>query len=403
MAGTNKFLVFDQNKNNIQDDSTYLADTQRLNGFASGVARSILVNKALYQASLLNSAWGSLLSDNNLDALEDISGLKTNLDALMTLIANNTTMSILNSGAVDFSSYMVFCNSSANSDVLDAAFGKNNESYLKKIGQQLAMYAWFKGDSKTTYPFTNLLTCDTFASILSSSTVLQEMLMNYNIPVIIKSSLYAYALYIADAVKLLVKTIIINLAGVTNTYATLELLLTSSTEVSKIASSTAVTIVGNYYPAITAVATTASIVTAYGTKIGKILTYAGNAAFWANSNAIAGWLALYQSGSSNYVSATNGFCINTVGYSNTYWFYINIDLTGLKTLCFTHQSADLLEGKVTVGGTSVFDQTYINGTFAASIDVSSYTGVKTIGFGNSGGAGSSSNHAWTISNLYFKY
>ena len=57
-------------------------------------------------------------------------------------------------------SYMTFCSegygSTANPGALDAALGKNNEDMILQIGRQLAMYAWFKGVNKTSYPFTNL-------------------------------------------------------------------------------------------------------------------------------------------------------------------------------------------------------------------------------------------------------
>lgn len=55
----------------------------------------------------------------------------------------------------DFSSYQAFC-SNVNATSIDCAFGKNNEELIFGLGRQLAMYSWFKGESKVTYPFTKL-------------------------------------------------------------------------------------------------------------------------------------------------------------------------------------------------------------------------------------------------------
>ena len=51
MAGINEFMIFDENNQNSMTNETYSTDEQRLNGVASGIARSSLYNKALRQAT----------------------------------------------------------------------------------------------------------------------------------------------------------------------------------------------------------------------------------------------------------------------------------------------------------------------------------------------------------------
>lgn len=85
-------------------------------------------------------------------------------------------------------SYMAFC-ANVNTESLDAAFGKNNEDRISGIGKQLAMYAWFKGDSKETYPFTNLIQCDTMQQCASNA--FEEIFTNDNVLSLIGSSPYA--------------------------------------------------------------------------------------------------------------------------------------------------------------------------------------------------------------------
>lgn len=91
-------------------------------------------------------------------------------------------------------SYMAFC-TNLNTNSLDAAFGKNNESEVLNIGKQLAMYCWFKGDSKIAYPFTNLITCNSFLECLTNSEALLEILKNENILSLIATSQYANTIY----------------------------------------------------------------------------------------------------------------------------------------------------------------------------------------------------------------
>lgn len=71
-------------------------------------------------------------------------------------------------------SYFAFC-TNANEDSILCALGKNNEDRIRMLGLQLAMYAWFKGESKTDYPFTELSKCDTLAAIPNSDSAWREL------------------------------------------------------------------------------------------------------------------------------------------------------------------------------------------------------------------------------------
>ena len=98
-------------------------------------------------------------------------------------------------------SYLAFC-ANVNANSLDAALGKNVEEYLNYIGLQLAMYAWFKGDSKTTYPFTNLKTCKTLAEILGNASARNEIYANTNLLTMLVNSPY-YVVNIANSAQCL--------------------------------------------------------------------------------------------------------------------------------------------------------------------------------------------------------
>ena len=76
-------------------------------------------------------------------------------------------------------SYYAFC-ANVNSDSIDCAFGKNNEDKTRMLGLQMAMYAWFKGDSKTEYPFTELIKCQTLND-LKKAQAFSELASNNNL------------------------------------------------------------------------------------------------------------------------------------------------------------------------------------------------------------------------------
>lgn len=77
MANTN-FLQFDPQQTNMLSDSNYASDVERSSGFVTGISRSILFNKTLYQSSTMSTALANVLVargydaiDNNLASLED--------------------------------------------------------------------------------------------------------------------------------------------------------------------------------------------------------------------------------------------------------------------------------------------------------------------------------------------
>jgi hypothetical protein len=138
----------------------------------------------------------------------------------------------------DYPSFMAFAGN-VNPDMLDAAFGKGNEDRITGIGRQLAMYAWFKGDSKSAYPFTSLLTCDTLAdALLSCPLAREEVINNANCMAIISASPFALSTFnslLTDSNTL--KTYLANGIGHNPTdYASLNALLTNQTALSLIAS-----------------------------------------------------------------------------------------------------------------------------------------------------------------------
>ena len=87
-------------------------------------------------------------------------------------------------------SYMVFC-TNANADSLDAAFGKNNSDKILGIGNQLAMYSWFKGDSKTNNPYTISSNIETLSELYSNENAIFEIKQTGIIPALIDISPFA--------------------------------------------------------------------------------------------------------------------------------------------------------------------------------------------------------------------
>lgn len=81
MAGQNDFLIFDENNENILTQANYASDTDRANGFRTGLARSIVTNKVLHQTSMVCHALGELAKDNDQVATDtgNVSELKTAL------------------------------------------------------------------------------------------------------------------------------------------------------------------------------------------------------------------------------------------------------------------------------------------------------------------------------------
>lgn len=88
---------------------------------------------------------------------------------------------------LNLSSFIAFC-TNANTESLDAAFGKGNENRVRGIGLQLAMYAWFKGTDKALYPFSKLIVCDNIQDCLEFAS--DEILNNTYIYSLMQNSPY---------------------------------------------------------------------------------------------------------------------------------------------------------------------------------------------------------------------
>lgn len=70
---SNDFLIFDENGGNILPQADYVTDTDRTGGFRTGIARSNVTNKVLYQVSKLCHAFGDILKDNDYNASDSMS------------------------------------------------------------------------------------------------------------------------------------------------------------------------------------------------------------------------------------------------------------------------------------------------------------------------------------------
>lgn len=83
---TNNFKIFDENKRNMQSDTEYSSDSQRLQGVQSGVASSKLNNKFAYQVSLVAYAIAQMMNANGINA--------NDTDAVSTFV-NNLSASVV--------------------------------------------------------------------------------------------------------------------------------------------------------------------------------------------------------------------------------------------------------------------------------------------------------------------
>ena len=99
-------------------------------------------------------------------------------------------------------SYFALC-TNANEDSVLCALGKNNEDRIRMLGLQLAMYAWFKGESKTDYPFTEFLKCDTLADIANSDSAWRELCLNDFLRVFLLYNEYARNILCDDSKTLI--------------------------------------------------------------------------------------------------------------------------------------------------------------------------------------------------------
>jgi hypothetical protein len=116
--------------------------------------------------------------------------LSTAVATLFGLVGTNATMRNAISMSMPNASYMIFC-TNTNAAALDVAFGKNNTDRVGGVGLQMAMYSWYKGDSRTTYPFTNTQQQQKFTDILAVPNAYNEVRANRNLIDLISLSTYA--------------------------------------------------------------------------------------------------------------------------------------------------------------------------------------------------------------------
>lgn len=199
----NKFLEFNEQKNEMQTDEQYNADTQRIGGLQTGLARTVLHNKLFRQASVMVSALGKVVADLGKNA-DDTSRdtLAKNIKDTILLASNHMlepeTSAFYGANDVDDAlikvfaplSYMAFCTNS-NTNSLNVAFGEKNEEYINCLGLQLAMYAWWKGTNKISTPFTHLKSKRTLVEIGTDALASAELWGDTYLRSLIELSPYA--------------------------------------------------------------------------------------------------------------------------------------------------------------------------------------------------------------------
>lgn len=87
MPGTQNFLQFNPNGQNMESDAQYLADALRSGGFANpSIVSSVLLNKALYQLSTFIAAFAQSLATKNYSVTDaSLANLAATLANVMTL------------------------------------------------------------------------------------------------------------------------------------------------------------------------------------------------------------------------------------------------------------------------------------------------------------------------------
>jgi hypothetical protein len=81
MSGTNKFLQFDENQENIMSWADYFSSTYRTDGVVPGLAPSATHNRMFFQWSTMAAAIGQALANKGLDADdEDFNALVANIE-----------------------------------------------------------------------------------------------------------------------------------------------------------------------------------------------------------------------------------------------------------------------------------------------------------------------------------
>lgn len=148
-----------------------------LNKIEAELEKQALANGIDYDnsVSLLNATEVQSAIDENATAIETTGVYKDDLET--SLNGETITTNVFLKRALNLSSYQAFC-SNINTTSLDCAFGKNNEDIVSGIGLQLAMYAWFKGTSPVSEPFTTIKNIDRLSDIFTSRAAFVEVIAN---------------------------------------------------------------------------------------------------------------------------------------------------------------------------------------------------------------------------------
>jgi hypothetical protein len=128
MAGQNDFLIFDENNENILTQELYEGDDDRLDGFKRGLARSNVNNKVLRQTSMMASAIGEYIKENNNVASD------SNLEQLKNAFKNSVVSPNLNqtiTGSMTFAETITGNITNADSALKDGNGDVISSTYLK--------------------------------------------------------------------------------------------------------------------------------------------------------------------------------------------------------------------------------------------------------------------------------
>ncbi len=152
--------------------------------------------------------------------------------ACFELTGNDAVVDKALKKALSLSSYMAFCGN-VNSDMLDAAFGKNNEAKILNIGNQIDMYAKYKSSSAVS--MTNTIPKSKLSDILSDPLACIELFHNLDVSILLGNSPYAYNM-IFDYEDTYIESIA-QLSGASSGFATLESMFSNAAAIDSIASS----------------------------------------------------------------------------------------------------------------------------------------------------------------------
>jgi len=143
------FKIFDENKANIEDDATYLADDYRLNGARTGLAPSPVHNKVYYQTSIMAAAIAQLLVNRGQNASDTVfNDLVTALDAVLFNPSGDTItgqlISTLAIGTAPFAVTSTTKNTNLNADQVDGCDvddTKTTTAYLLTASKIISLIA----------------------------------------------------------------------------------------------------------------------------------------------------------------------------------------------------------------------------------------------------------------------